>query len=190
MIRTLRGLPIRAETPDSRAQFCMTESIPAVVQKSRTLRRSLDARWMQGRAQTAPHHNARACREVPLNGSYKPEIMTDLGASVQYAQTFLTTRVLKPDETVVITPPDFVQDMPTEVSRTAPFYSDLREKQVAVKRLSSGDVLEYAAAWQQDNPLAPGNFWFSWQFPKNFLVLDNRLEISIPAEREVKIKSH
>jgi len=99
-------------------------------------------------------------------------------------------RVLKPDGTVVITPPDFVQDMPTEVSRTAPFYSDLREKQVAVKRLSSGDVLEYAAAWQQDNPLAPGNFWFSWQFPKNSVVLDNQLEISIPAEREVKIKSH
>jgi tetratricopeptide (TPR) repeat protein len=98
-------------------------------------------------------------------------------------------RVLKPDGTVVITPPDFVQDMPTEVSRTAPFYSDLREKQVAVKRLSAGDILEYAATWQQDKPLAPGNFWLSWQFTKSSVVLDEELEISIPAGREIKTKS-
>lgn len=98
-------------------------------------------------------------------------------------------RVQKPDGTIITTPPDFVQDMPTEVSRTAPFYSDLREKQVAVKRLAPGDILEYAAAWQQDKPLAPGNFWFSWQFTRLAVVLDEQLEVSIPHERDVKVKS-
>lgn len=98
-------------------------------------------------------------------------------------------RVQKPDGTVVATPPDSVQDMPTEVSRSAPFYSDLREKQVAVKRLSVGDVLEYAATWQQDKPLAPGNFWFGWQFTKNTVVLDEQLEVTVPRDREVKVKS-
>jgi len=98
-------------------------------------------------------------------------------------------RVQKPDGTVIATPPDSVQDMPTEVSRSAPFYSDLREKQVAVKRLSAGDILEYGATWQQDKPLAPGNFWFSWQFTNNAVVLDEQLEVAVPRDREVKVKS-
>lgn len=99
-------------------------------------------------------------------------------------------RVLKPDGSVITTSQDFVQDMPSEVSRTAPFYSDLKEKQVAVKRLSVGDILEYAATWQQDKPLAPGNFWFGWQFTTQSVVLDEQLELSIPREREVKVKSN
>jgi tetratricopeptide (TPR) repeat protein len=98
-------------------------------------------------------------------------------------------RVLKPDGTVIVTPPDLIQDMPSEVSRSAPFYSDLKEKHVAVKRLGAGDILEYAATWLQDKPLAPGNFWFSWQFASNVVVLDEQLEISIPRDRAVKIKS-
>ena len=98
-------------------------------------------------------------------------------------------RVRKPDGTVVTTPPDFVQDMPSEVSRTAPLYSDLKEKQVAVKRLSPGDILEYAASWVSDKPLAPGNFWISWSFVKSAVALDDELEISYPKDREVKIKS-
>lgn len=98
-------------------------------------------------------------------------------------------RVRKPDGSIIPTPSDFFQDIPSEVSRTAPFYSDLREKQVAVKRLAPGDVLEYAAVWQADKPLAPGNFWFSWQFTTLSVVLDEQLEVSIPRERDVKIKS-
>ena len=44
-------------------------------------------------------------------------------------------RVRKPDGTVVETPPDSIQDMAAEITRQAPFYSDLREKHVAVKGL-------------------------------------------------------
>jgi len=46
-------------------------------------------------------------------------------------------RVRKPDGTVIASPPENIQDMPAEITRQAPFYSDLREKHVAVKGLGS-----------------------------------------------------
>jgi Domain of Unknown Function with PDB structure (DUF3857) len=66
----------------------------------------------------------------------------------EYASSFesLTVeyvRVRKPDGTVVVTPGSDVQDLDSEVSRQAPMYTDAREKHVAVKALSTGDVLEY-----------------------------------------------
>src|SRR6266404_1647902 len=42
-------------------------------------------------------------------------------------------RVRKPDGSLVVSPPDNFQDMPAEVTRAAPFYSDIQEKHVAVK---------------------------------------------------------
>jgi hypothetical protein len=68
-------------------------------------------------------------------------------------------RVRKPDSTIVTTPPDDVQDLPMPVTREAPMYSDLREKQVAVKGLNSGDVLEFQSRWKRSKPLVPGQFW-------------------------------
>jgi hypothetical protein len=44
-------------------------------------------------------------------------------------------RVQKPDGTIIVTPPENVQDMPSDITRQAPFYSDLQEKHVAVKGL-------------------------------------------------------
>jgi Domain of Unknown Function with PDB structure (DUF3857) len=54
----------------------------------------------------------------------------------------LDVRVIKPEGSVVATPPDSIQDMTSGISRDAPFYSDLREKHVAVKGLGAGDTLE------------------------------------------------
>ena len=42
-------------------------------------------------------------------------------------------RVRKADGTTVVTPAENVQDLDSEITRSAPFYSDLREKHVAVK---------------------------------------------------------
>jgi transglutaminase-like putative cysteine protease len=97
-------------------------------------------------------------------------------------------RVLKPDGTTVTTPLDDVQDMPTEITRQAPFYSDLREKHVAVKGLGTGDVLEYAEL-VTSKPLAPGQFWFSYNFSKEGITLSESLEITVPKGRTVKWKS-
>jgi hypothetical protein len=98
-------------------------------------------------------------------------------------------RVTKPNGSVVSTPLDSIQDMTSEVSREAPMYSDLREKHVAVKGLEPGDTLEYSVRWQVEEPLAAGQFWYGYQFIKSGIVLDEQLEISVPREREVKLKS-
>lgn len=95
-------------------------------------------------------------------------------------------RVRKPDGTVVVTPPDTAQDMPSAITRQAPYYSDLREKQVAVKGLGVGDVLETQAHWNTTKPLAPGQFWFSFNFSHDNIALHEELQISIPKGRAVK----
>ena len=97
-------------------------------------------------------------------------------------------RVRKVDGSTVVTPPDNVQDLDSEITRSAPFYSDLREKRVAVKGLGKGDVLEYAAHWRTTKPLIPGQFWFQYSFHQEGVVLDEHLELSVPADRMVKVK--
>ena len=98
-------------------------------------------------------------------------------------------RVHKPDGSVVETPPENVQDMAAEITRTAPFYSDLHEKHVAVKGLGVGDVLEFQIREHTTKPLAPGQFWTSYLFSHTSIVLDEQLEISVPRDRAVKLKS-
>jgi transglutaminase-like putative cysteine protease len=98
-------------------------------------------------------------------------------------------RVTKPHGSVVATPLDSIQDMTSEVSHDAPMYSDLREKHVPVKGLEPGDTLEYSARLLIEKPLATDQFWFGYQFIKSAIVLDEYLEISVPIEREVKLKS-
>jgi len=97
-------------------------------------------------------------------------------------------RVRKADGSLVTTPADNVQDLDSEITRSAPFYSDLREKHVAVKALSIGDVLEYRAHWNTIKPLIPGQFWLEYNFEDQGVVLDERLQIKVPAERAVKFK--
>jgi tetratricopeptide (TPR) repeat protein len=98
-------------------------------------------------------------------------------------------RVRKADGSVVETPPENVQDMAAQITRQAPFYSDLHEKHVAVKGLNVGDVLEYETREQVNKPLAPGQFWTSYGFTRDQIVLDEQLEVIVPRDRAVKLKS-
>ncbi len=98
-------------------------------------------------------------------------------------------RVRKPNGTVVNTPDYNIQDMPGEVSRIAPLYSDLHEKHVAVKGLAVGDVLEYVARARVVKPLIPGNFWYEESFSKEVIIRDQRLEINVPSDKYVKVVS-
>jgi len=98
-------------------------------------------------------------------------------------------RVRKPDGSVVTTPLDDVQDMPAPITREAPFYSDLHEKQIAVKGLSLGDILEFRVLRHITKPLAPGNFWTDYRFSKDEIVLDEQLQIRVPRDRPINFKS-
>ena len=98
-------------------------------------------------------------------------------------------RVRKTDGSVVVTPPENIQDQSSEVSRATPLYSDQREKHVAVKGLGVGDIVEYECHWKITNPLAPGQFWYEHNFDYSFAVLDEQLEIRVPKERAIKLQS-
>ena len=38
-------------------------------------------------------------------------------------------------------------------------------------------------------PLAAGNFWYEYTFPKGVVVNEDRLEINVPKARELKLKA-
>jgi len=98
-------------------------------------------------------------------------------------------RVRKPDGTVVKTPDYNIQEMPAEVSRQAPLYSDVHEKHVAVKGLAVGDVLEYVVRVKVIKPQVPGQFWYEDSFTTSNVMRDERLEVNVPADKYVKVVS-
>ncbi len=100
-----------------------------------------------------------------------------------------SVQVRRPDGTVIKTPESNIQDMPHEVTSSAPMYSDLREKHVAVKGLGVGDLLEYKVRFNTVKPQVPGQFWFEYSFYKDVMTRDERLEISCPGEKYLNVRS-
>ena len=98
-------------------------------------------------------------------------------------------RVLKADGSVVNAGESAFQDMTTPVAREAPVYSDLREKHITVPALRPGEVVEYEIETEYVEPLAPGQFWMDHSFEKNAIVLNETLEVNIPAGRKLQLKT-
>ena len=100
-------------------------------------------------------------------------------------------RVRKPDGTVISSTASDVQDLSAPIAREAPVYTDLRQKHVTVRGLRPGDVLEYHVVWRITTPLAANHFWFEHDFfePGALIVLDEQLEVNIPAGSNVKLKT-
>ncbi len=96
-------------------------------------------------------------------------------------------RVIKPDGSVVTTPAYNIQDMPADVSREAPMYSDIHQKHVAVRGLGVGDTLEYQVILTTFKPEVPGQFWFVYDFTKELIVLDEQLDLDVPADKPVTV---
>ena len=98
-------------------------------------------------------------------------------------------RVRRADGSVVTASPDAVQDVTAPVLREAPVYTDYREKHVSVPALRPGEILEYSITTTTNTPLAPGQFWSEYDFAKHGIVLDEQLQVNIPANRKIKIKT-
>src|SRR5271156_3352546 len=99
-----------------------------------------------------------------------------------------SVRVLKPDGAIVTAGPETVQDLSAPVAREAPMYTDARQKQVTVPGLAAGDVVEYDVVINA-KPLLAGQFWYIWSFDRRVIALDEQLDLNVPANRTVKIKS-
>jgi tetratricopeptide (TPR) repeat protein len=103
--------------------------------------------------------------------------------------TVAYARVRKKDGTVIDTPLDSVHDMTSSVEREAPVYTDFREKHLTVAALQVGDVLEYRRIRKIVKPATPNQFWMEHTFIKNFVVLDEEVEIDIPGKSSAKLKT-
>lgn len=98
-------------------------------------------------------------------------------------------RVRRADGTVVETPISDAMEMPAEVTRQAPFYSDLKQKQIPVRSLRVGDVLEYRVREVQTKADAPDAFWGAETMAEDVVVLSQTLEIRIPKTKQVTMWS-
>src|SRR5277367_4607865 len=92
-------------------------------------------------------------------------------------------RVKKKDGSIATASADAIKDMTASVARDAPEYTDYKEKHVTVPSLHAGDTIEYEIVTRTITPLAPGNFWFDYAFVKDAIVLDERLDVNLPAGR-------
>jgi tetratricopeptide (TPR) repeat protein len=95
-------------------------------------------------------------------------------------------RVRKPDGTVVTAQESAIQDL---TFPDAPVYTDYHEKHISVPALRPGDVLEYRFIRTIASPLTPGQFWTSFNFAEHGIILDEELEINVPKDREIKLKT-
>jgi TonB family protein len=98
-------------------------------------------------------------------------------------------QVTKPDGRTVMTGTDAVQDLSAPVALQAPMYSDARQKHVSVAGLSIGDTVEYDVITTTVKPLTPGQFWQTWRFINDAPCLDEQVELSVPHNRLLKMKS-
>lgn len=101
----------------------------------------------------------------------------------------VSVRIEKADGSTVAASQDAVQDLSSSVGREAPVYTDLREKHVTVPSLRPGDTLEYEIVTVVHTALTPGQFWTEHEFSKTGIVLDDELEIDIPIEKHVTLKT-
>ena len=98
-------------------------------------------------------------------------------------------RVLKSGGVVVTAPASAIQDLNPPVAREAPVYTDFHQKHVTVPGLRPGEILEYQAVTTTHTPLAPNEFWMEHRFLDTGVVLDDQLEVNIPRNRAVKLKT-
>src|SRR6266568_2525429 len=98
-------------------------------------------------------------------------------------------RVLKLDGSTVTAPADSVQDLSIPLERDAPVYTDYRQKHITVPGLRPGEELEYEYVTVTHTPLAPGQFWMEHDFAKSGTVLDEQLELNVPKNRTIKLKT-
>jgi tetratricopeptide (TPR) repeat protein len=98
-------------------------------------------------------------------------------------------RVIKADGTVVKAGDAAVQDLSAPLEQQAPVYTDYRQMHITVPGLRPGDVLEYGMVTDIHTALAPGEFWAEYDFDKNSIMLDEELDVDVPADRPLKLKN-
>ena len=96
--------------------------------------------------------------------------------------------VHKKDGAIVKAGAEDIQEVTPAVSRSAPTYSDLREKDVTVPGLSVGDELVYQYT-VKSKPVVPHQFWFRYFFYRRTIVHKESVEVDVPRGRVLHVAS-
>ncbi len=110
-------------------------------------------------------------------------------ASGMQSLEIVYARVRKPDGTVVNTPAGDMQDQPAQATQIAPMYSDLHLKQLPVRSLAVGDILEFETKLTQKVAEVPGEFWNVENFGSGLVYLDRTIELRVPKSKPVTVYS-
>jgi len=108
-------------------------------------------------------------------------------ASLSEHAEFIYARVRHADGTLLATPIADVMEQPAAVTREAPFYSDIKIKQLPIKSLHIGDTLEWETQVTRSIAEAPGQFWGEKSFFADGIILDERFELHIPTAVHLNI---
>jgi len=101
----------------------------------------------------------------------------------------LYARVRHPDGSVDPTPVTDAIEMPAEVTREAPLYSDLKEMQLPIRSLRVGDTLEWRARITCTKAEVPGNFWNDESTSDDSVVLAESIELRVPVTVKLNVWS-
>ncbi|HEV2615317.1 MAG TPA: DUF3857 domain-containing protein [Candidatus Acidoferrales bacterium] len=102
-------------------------------------------------------------------------------------------RITKPDGSVTDSNAaaiaKMLDDQPAPAVKDAPNFKEIREVHVTVPPLAAGDTLSYEADTKIVKPAAPGDFWFSHDFLFRTRASDEELQIDLPADRAIHLKT-
>jgi tetratricopeptide (TPR) repeat protein len=103
---------------------------------------------------------------------------------------FNYVRVHKADGHIIEVPTKDVQELTAPVAQQAPMYSDFKVKNLVIPSLEVGDTLEYDTTVEITKPLASHEFWMEHDFQKKSIVLDEQLELNVPASVKVTLRTN
>jgi len=137
--------------------------------------------------------------------SVRMRIQTDAGAQQLHALGFSYDaaseqmhlgylRVRKPNGAVLNSSASAASDQAAPDAKNvnksgAPAYRSAKQFHVTLPALAVGDTLEYEIVTHIVKPVAPGEFWFQHNFLSGASARDERLEISVPENRAVIVRS-
>lgn len=122
-------------------------------------------------------------------------VLREVGVvSIAYASNsekveFVYLRARHPDGSVVETPGSEAIEITPQVTQQAPFYSDLKQKQIPVRSLKVGDTLEWQVKVTKTKAEAAGQFWASESFTEEAVVLSEVVELRAPKDKAVTVWS-
>jgi tetratricopeptide (TPR) repeat protein len=101
-------------------------------------------------------------------------------------------RVRKPDGSIVNASASAATEEPAgdaTAMKNAPAYAREKLFRIALPPLAAGDTLAYEIVTRIVTPEAPGQFWFQHNFLSGTPARNERLEINVPANRAVIVRS-